>query len=174
MKVKNERALRRRIFKFDETPDDLEDYKKWFNTDLTNCYFAMFPRQKTCYRKGDQIFNSYGARDNRYLLTNYGFTLRQNKYNSLGFKVFLNYQEEGLQERFQKTIKIKKGKLSEPLLQYLRASLFQSYQKNNGIANNNYLDNLLVSAPADIGFEKHILQIGVNLVRDLLTKKYPT
>jgi hypothetical protein len=72
--------------------------------------------------------NSYGARDNRHLLTNYGFTLRQNKYNSLGFKVFLNFNEAGKLERFQKIIRIKKNKLSEELLQYLRASLIFSYQ----------------------------------------------
>ena len=76
MKIRTKRALRRRCFVFEETGEDYEDFKKWFNTDLTNCYFAMYARQKTCYKKGDQIFNSYGARDNRFLLTNYGFTLR--------------------------------------------------------------------------------------------------
>lgn len=100
MKIRTKRALRKRVFKFDEIGEDTEDFKRWFNTDLSNCYFAMYARAKTCYRKGDQIFNSYGARDNRFLLTNYGFTLRQNKYNSLGFKVFLNYQQEGQQEKF--------------------------------------------------------------------------
>jgi len=94
---------------------------------MADCYFAMYSRHKTCYRKGDQLFNSYGARDNRFLITNYGFTLRQNKYNSLGFKVFLNYNREGETERFSKIIRIKKNKLSEPLLQYLRASLLYSY-----------------------------------------------
>ena len=62
------------------------------------------------------MLNSYGARDNRFLLTNYGFTLRQNKYNSLGFKVFLNYKDSGVTESHPKIIRIKKNKLSEDLL----------------------------------------------------------
>ena len=33
---------------------------------------------------------------------------------------------------------------------------------------------MLVSVPANVEFEKYILTIGINLVRDLLTKKYPT
>jgi hypothetical protein len=88
--------------------------------------------------------------------------------------VFLNYQRDGETERFQKIIRVKKGKLSSSLLQYLRASLLQSYQKNNGSVSNNYLKLLLVSSPVDVEFEKHILKVGINLVNDLLTKKYPT
>ena len=106
----------KRCFVFTETHEDDEDYKKWFSADLPNCYFAMYCRHKTAYRKGDQLFNSYGARDNRFLLTNYGFTLRRNKYNSLGFKVFLNFNVEGKTNQFQKIIKIKLNKLSESLL----------------------------------------------------------
>ena len=54
----------------------------------------MNTRHHTAYRKGDQLFNSYGLRNNRFLITNYGFTLRHNKYNSLGFKVFVNYSND--------------------------------------------------------------------------------
>ena len=124
----------------------------------------MYARHRTCYRKGDQLLNSYGARDNRHLLTNYGFTIRQNKYNSLGFKVFLNFNEEGKQEQFQKVIKIKKNKLSEDLLQYLRASLIFSYQKTNGSLENNYLKELRVSVPVNVGFEIHIIKTGIHLI----------
>jgi hypothetical protein len=44
-------------------------------------------------KKGDQLFNCYGLRTNRFLLLNYGFCIRNNKYNSLGFKVFVNYKK---------------------------------------------------------------------------------
>ena len=83
---------------------------------MENIYFAMYARHRTCYKKGDQLLNSYGARDNRFLLTNYGFTLRQNKYNSLGFKVFLNYKDGNISESHPKIIRVKKGKLSQELL----------------------------------------------------------
>ena len=116
-KIRQKKALRKRIFVFEEAIEDYtEDYTKWFSDDTEHCYFAMYARHRTCYRKGDQLLNSYGARDNRHLLTNYGFTLRQNKYNSIGFKVFLNYNEQGMYECSSKIIRIKKKKLSEELL----------------------------------------------------------
>lgn len=159
----------KRIFVFQETAEDYEDYKKWFRPDLEHCYFAMYSRHRSAYRKGDQLFNSYGARDNRFLLTNYGFTLRRNKYNSLGFKVFLNYSSDGgAEDRFQKIIKIKLNKLSDSLLQYLRASLIFSYRDKHGNASNNYLKHLLVSVPVDPSFEIHILETGLNLTSMLL------
>lgn len=98
----------------------------------------MYTRHRTCYRKGDQLLNSYGLRDNRHLLTNYGFTLRQNKFNSLRFKVFLNYQEEegGQTQTFGKIIRIKKNRLSEGLLTYIRACLVFNHQKTNGTIEN--------------------------------------
>ena len=75
-KIRAKRALRKRIFVFEEASEDFELYKKWYTPEMPHCYFAMYARHRTCYRKGDQLLNSYGARDNRFLLTNYGFTLR--------------------------------------------------------------------------------------------------
>ena len=172
--IRQKKALRKRIYIFDEATEDYEDYKKWFYTGIPNTYFAMYARHRTCYRKGEQLLNSYGARDNRFLLTNYGFTLRQNKYNSLGFKVFLNYREEGRTETHAKIIKIKKNKLSQELLQYLRASLIFSFQKKHGSTENQFYKNLLVSVPVNPNFEKMILNTGINLIHDLLYTKYAT
>ena len=84
-------------------------------------FYAMGTKYKTSYRQGDQLFNCYGLRTNRFLLLNYGFCLRNNKYNSLGFKVFVNNpnpksDEESDDSRYQKIIKLKKDKLCEDLL----------------------------------------------------------
>ena len=77
------------------------------------------------YKKGDQLFNCYGRRTSRFLLTNYGFTFRNNKYNSLGFKVFVQ-KDEG--NKFEKVIKIKNKRLSLDLLEYLRANLIDWFK----------------------------------------------
>ena len=157
-KIRAKRALQKRIFIYnDEIEYHNEQYKKWHSPDLSHCYFAMFSRYRTSYRRGDQLLNSYGARDNRFLLTNYGFTLRQNKFNSLGFKVFLNFNEEGRKESHTKIIRMKKNKLSEELLQYLRASFIFSYRKKHGNQRNNQLKQLLVSVPVDCNFEKYVI-----------------
>lgn len=81
-----------------EHPEPGEQFKKWFDPDMEDAYFSMNTRHGSCYRKGDQLFNSYGLRTNRFLIVNYGFTIRQNKYNYLGFKVFVNVTNEDKQE----------------------------------------------------------------------------
>ena len=113
---------------------------------------------------------------NRFLLTNYGFTIRQNKYNSLGFKVFVNFDSDKTEQqcRYQKIIKLKKNKLSEDLLQYLRANLIFSYRTDHGNDKNNHYLDLLVSSPVSLDFEIYILGQGIGLVRNLLENKYAT
>lgn len=84
------------------TFDETEDYSWWRGIDDDRgVYFAMGTKFSSYYKKGDQLFNCYGRRTNRFLLVNYGFCLRNNKYNSLGFKVFVNYQDEGAKEGAQ-------------------------------------------------------------------------
>lgn len=70
--------------------DDDEEYD-WYkgHEDQRSVFFAMGTKFGSSYKKGDQLFNSYGRRSSRFLLLNYGFTFRNNKYNSLGFKVFV-------------------------------------------------------------------------------------
>lgn len=135
----------------------------------------MNSRHRSCYRQGDQLFNSYGLRTNRFLILNYGFAIRQNKYNSLGFKVFVNYTSDDKQEmRHVKILKLKKNKLSEPLLQYLRVNLVSSFRTQKGSAHNNYYKHLLVSAPVDLDFELLILKTGIDLVGNMLRTKFAT
>ena len=69
---------------------------------------------------------------------------------------------------------MKKNKLSEELLQYLRANLIFSYRKEKGDVTNNYHENLLVSSPVNFDFEIYIIEQGIGLVTNLLEKKYPT
>lgn len=120
------------------------------------------------YLKGDQLFNCYGRRTNRFLLVNYGFCFRNNKYNSLGFKVFVNYKEEGESkdsgggnatdpgnkddgktQQHQKVIRMKVGRLSLDLLQYLRANLVFTFAFRSQYVR----DNITVSSPVDTDFE---------------------
>jgi len=82
---------RKKYALLNEDYDVNENFKAWWNTFDENVYYMMGAKYKSFYKKGDQLFNCYGLRTNRFLLINYGFCLRNNKYNSLGFKVFVNY-----------------------------------------------------------------------------------
>lgn len=106
---------------------------------------------------------------------NYGFVIRQNKFNSLGFKVFVNSSQEGEQEmKHVKILKLKKNKLSESLLQYLRANLIISFKNQHGNLANKYCKKLLVSGPVDVDFELFILKTGIDLVGGMLRSKFAT
>jgi hypothetical protein len=86
---------------------------------------------KHVYKQDDQIFHCYGRRTNQYLLRNYGFALRSNKYNSLRFRVNVDFgwkqNMEGKgksdQQKVTKMIKLKKDKLKDEILAYFRANI---------------------------------------------------
>lgn len=113
------------------------------------------------------------------MITNYGFCLRNNKYNSLGFKVFVNTKDDVLQtQRHVKILKLKKNRISEPLLQYLRANLLTSFResllkKSEPICKQR-ADRLLVSAPVDLEFELQVLDTAIGLVSNMLKTKFAT
>lgn len=46
-----------------------------------NDMFRLFPTNGNCYKKGDEVFNSYGRRDNHHLLLYYGFALTNNEWD---------------------------------------------------------------------------------------------
>lgn len=73
-----------------------------------------------------------------------------------------------------KILKLKKNKLSEPLLQYLRVNLISSFKTQKGSIHNNYNQHLLVSAPVDLDFELLILKTGIDLVANMLRTKFTT
>lgn len=54
-------------------------------------YFQMGSKYKNIYEQRDQVFHCYGRRTNRFLLVNYGFCLRNNKYDSLSFRVWVDF-----------------------------------------------------------------------------------
>ncbi len=61
------------------------------------------------------MFHCYGRRTNRFLLLNYGFCLNNNKYNSLSFRVWINFnwQKEREKEKQAETANTKKDLSSD-------------------------------------------------------------
>jgi hypothetical protein len=97
------------------------------------------------------------------MIQNYGFTMRHNRYNYLGLKVFVNYEDEDVKtNKLVKVLKLKKNRINEGLFQYLRANLLFEFrdklrtsnmENESNEANEARANRLLVSAPVDVVFE---------------------
>ena len=75
--------------------DDEENFSWFQDTDQDN-YFCLCTRNKNLISQDQQIYVCYGRRSNRYLLSAYGFLLEKNKYNSLAFRVWLDFRPKDL------------------------------------------------------------------------------
>ena len=113
----------------------------------------MTTKYKGHYKAGEQVFNCYGRRSNRFLLLNYGFSLRNNKYNSFPFRVWLDVPdtetpsqeeeesksekksspggEEEEEDRPSRMLRLKSTRLCSELLVYLRNNLLNKYKGAN-------------------------------------------
>lgn len=52
-----------------------------------NQTFRLFPTGSNRYPTGSEVFNSYGRRDNRHLLMEYGFAILDNEWETFLFHV---------------------------------------------------------------------------------------
>lgn len=85
-----------------------------------------------------------------------------NKYNSLTFRVWLDFADKSLppasdseeDQRVQKIIRLKLHKIGDDVFAYLRASLMQKQKK----------DHLLVSTPVDPEFELLVVACAIKLL----------
>ncbi|CAG9333458.1 unnamed protein product [Blepharisma stoltei] len=65
-----------------ETSTDLEI------RDEPDSYFILTTGVRTGFKKGEQVYNAYGRLSNRDLLLDYGFTLENNRYDALYFRIW--------------------------------------------------------------------------------------
>jgi hypothetical protein len=133
------------------------------------------------------------------LLLNYGFCLNNNKYNSLSFRVWVNFnwQEEKRKEEERKEAEAKGKQVSK---KNSSDSEEESPEKDNQISKvirlkrnrfneeifaylranllNTYkgknLPYLLVSAPVDAEFEMLVVACTINLLKGLMTSRFKT
>lgn len=57
-----------------------------YNVD-DNGMFRLFPTGSNHYKKGTEVFNSYGRRNNRHLLLEYGFAIEDNMWERVRIEV---------------------------------------------------------------------------------------
>lgn len=74
----------------DEDRNEEENFA-WYDINDRDTYFVLTTMNQHIYRPGDQIYHCYGRRSNRYLVSNYGFSLSSNKYEAISFKINLDF-----------------------------------------------------------------------------------
>lgn len=167
----------------DEDEDD-SDWE-WFEDDDNDNYFIVATHSRLSYKKGDQIFNCYGRRTNRFLLMWYGFCLQDNRYNSLSFRLWMNKstlsntnppkkilfkdyisekewvekevgEEKSSPKDLTKEFRIKIGSFCADVLAYLRAQLLLTYKGND-------LQRVMVTIPTSIPYEEFVIDYAISM-----------
>jgi hypothetical protein len=54
-----------------------------------NGVFRLFPTGNNCYKKGSEVYNSYGRRANDDLLLDYGFAMLENEWDQVQYLTWL-------------------------------------------------------------------------------------
>lgn len=167
----------------DEDEDD-SDWE-WFEDDDNDNYFIVATHSRLSYKKGDQIFNCYGRRTNRFLLMWYGFCLQDNRYNSLSFRLWMNKstlsntnppkkilfkdyisekewtekevgEEKSSPKDLTKEFRIKIGTFCADVLAYLRAQLLLTYKGTD-------LQRVMVTIPTSIPYEEFVIDYAISM-----------
>jgi hypothetical protein len=76
-------------------------------------------------------------------------------------------EDDGLDNRIQKAIKLKLNKLSDDVLAYFRVTLMQKFDAERR-------RHILVTTPVDIEFEMLCIACGINLLKDFMKKRFRT
>ena len=138
----------------DEPEEDFSWLEEgWEESEITKeTYFVMVNMNRAPFTKGQQCWYSYGSRTNDFLLCNYGFSVRNNHFDSYKFflQMDVNFQEEQLtlermlapkdQEKDVQEIRLKRHQLNLVFLAYLRHSMKKD-------------DSILLTKVSDFEFE---------------------
>lgn len=108
--------------------------------DHKTTYFIMASRKPI--KKNEEVYNFYGRRSNKFLLTGYNFVLEENKYDSFAFRINIDdwktankpfetklpiskiiNKSAKMDVYFTKEIRLKKQKICIELINHCRALL---------------------------------------------------
>ena len=162
--------------------DEEKETHGWISTYYDDSFFTLSTGKFKGYKPGEQVFNCYGSRSNKFLLFNYGFMMKHNPYNSMTFRAWVDHQIPDTHKithikgetayfgdmnqviRWFRVIHLKE-KLNFKLLEYIRSTLIDKYTgKNQKI--------LLISTPVDFDFETLVIGCAINLLESLLERRF--
>ncbi|KRX01136.1 hypothetical protein PPERSA_08237 [Pseudocohnilembus persalinus] len=178
-------------FKKNRYLSQLQDNKwEWYDPE-DNDNYINFVTQKPV-KKGQQIFNCYGRRSNKGLLLWYGFCLIDNPYDSVVFRLieewetqpydqfkifndYISYNEweedkykyQGVVydiEQFTKEFRLKKSKIAEDFITFLRVKLLKVYKESDFF-------QVKITLPSSFQFEIQVLEAGLKYMKQIQKSK---
>ena len=78
----------------DEDDNNVNNFIWYHHDQDPDNYFTMSTRCHDFFERDSQVLCCYGRRSNTYLMPAYGFCLQNNKYNSLRFKVWVDFTQD--------------------------------------------------------------------------------
>lgn len=162
----------------------------------------MTTRNNDFFEKDSQVLCCYGRRSNTYLMAVYGFCLQNNKYNSLRFKVWVDFtkDEKERMEAFER----KRAEKQKRREERKGSSDSSDDSEDDGLDNRvkksiclkmdslsedllayfrvtlsqkfeeSKRAHILVSTPVDVEFEMLVIACGINLLNDFFGKRFKT
>ena len=112
-----------------------------FNVEHYDGIFRLYPTGENEYKKGTEVFNSYGRRDNRFLLMEYGFALYENEWDTITISINLeeehrnNSKKLDLLARFnvsnRRSFRLRHGRLNQDMMSMCRLSSMSNYEMDD-------------------------------------------
>ena len=103
--------------------------------------FRLYPTGDNQYLKGSEVFNSYGRRDNRFLLMEYGFALHANEWDTITISMNLteehhdNPKKLALLTRFnvstRRSFRLRFGRLNQDFMSMCRLSAMSEHDMDD-------------------------------------------
>lgn len=137
-------------------------------------YFCLTNMNRAPLKKGEQAYNCYGNRSNRFLLMDYGFAFPDNKYDSV--ELYLNMSSEYKQldihdmvdfaptKNLCQIFRLKNDQICDVLVHYLRSVCRERFLSKNKTLLDIMPQHLIMTRPRDIFYEMFVFGYYKNVV----------
>lgn len=152
-----------------------------------NGVFRLFPTGSNRYRKGHEVFNSYGRRDNAHLLLHYGFAMAHNEHDRLPIAVEVSDAAPAMEDRVmllrrakiyrREVFRLRSDRFEWGTLLFHRVAVLSASAASDLADSARSSDDggsLMMRSPLGLEAEARALRATVRYYRTFLASEFPT
>ena len=168
-----------------DNSEETDEEFDWFepeNGHNDECYFVQINKNRKTIQPGQQVYNCYGNRSNKFLMLNYGFCFPDNTYDSLSLRVRCNIQVDDefvpnmldfeLKSQNLQEIRFKRDQINEIFTAYLRAMCKKSFFAGKDAQSEADTKSILMTQPTNLLFETHVFKYYQQALEHIQTEMY--